>query len=689
MRQTTRAVALLLALESTQAADLTGSEILAKETGFQDAAAFWNGAQPATATNRLASRTAAYAIVKANNTWGWTTTSYQTAKAVDTSTNWTAVISTNVLAAGSTCVNCVAGGTGVWCSRTFSYWLTASYDYQYTLTAGDEGMNSKIQTQTDIAKGQYDGGSCCNTKTLFLALANGTATDWTFNKTQTAAGAVTGVAPACAATANASLVKTGSGDNAWAATTLDIDDTAFTSWWCSNGLYKTLTATSTGSQNGIQVWEVGSNQRLELALVGCPQRASLCGGGADHVQQVTSSAVNIAVAATALGLGEKCTWVGWSYAYAPTFAMTDASSKGITTGNWQIHTMEYVGAAAYSGATGALQENASTTGYQPADTALSVETFLPTLTMPAVQFATLRTWYGAGGADGVTTEILNGYPSNWYAPGMQSQAATAAELKDVAGQQWGNVSHFPASGYYSASTAPAAGSGATYGAVGSSRFDARVVRYMPAQVAQAVWTAGNALMTQYAGELNSYNTAKATWDAYVAILTKNSKMDAFAAAFSPPKAPTVPPLPNKPWTPNKYSGYVKMTPAQKATMVKNSAGATTLTQGAQPTAQQFWTSLDAAQTIGGWGVFTAQIFTYRAGYGKSFGTIGYSGESTSGSLSAVWNYVWTCSADTQSNQGPTEVCDQTFTPSSATQTSADLQAASSGRATTGANGATT
>jgi len=72
---------------------------------------------------------------------------------------------------------------------------------------------------------------------------------------------------------------------------------------------------------------------------------------------------------------------------------------------------------------------------------------------------------------------------------------------------------------------------------------------------------GTALSTLYAGKLTSYNTAKATWDAYVAILAKNAKTDAFAAAFSPPKAPTVPPLPNMPWTPATYSGYLKQTPA--------------------------------------------------------------------------------------------------------------------------------
>lgn len=165
---------------------------------------------------------------------------------------------------------------------------------------------------------------------------------------------------------------------------------------------------------------------------------------------------------------------------------------------------------------------------------------------------------------------------------------------------------------------------------------------MPAQVAQSVWAAGDALLKQYDTELGSYNTAKTTWDAYVAILSKNAKMDAFAAAFSPPKAPTVPPLPNKPWAPAAYSGFVAQTAAEMALMKANSAGKIALLKDAQPTAQQFWTSLDAAQTVGGWGSWTATILTYRAGWGKSFGTIGYSGQATAGSLSVVWNPKWAC-----------------------------------------------
>merc|ERR1711998_654070 len=146
----------------------------------------------------------------------------------------------------------------------------------------------------------------------------------------------------------------------------------------------------------------------------------------------------------------------------------------------------------------------------------------------------------------------------------------------MGGQAWGNVANMPASTYYSGTAAVAAGSGSTYGAVGGAGFDFRVVRYFPAQVAVSVWNAGNGLLTAYNAAVTSYTAAKTTWDAYVAILEKNAKMDAFAAAFSPPKAPTVPPLPNLPWVPAAYSGYVKQTPAENATMLANSGSANTM-----------------------------------------------------------------------------------------------------------------
>ena len=61
---------------------------------------------------------------------------------------------------------------------------------------------------------------------------------------------------------------------------------------------------------------------------------------------------------------------------------------------------------------------------------------------------------------------------------------------------------------------------------------------------------GKAVATAYTTAKTSYDSAKTTWNNYVAILTKNAKVDAFSAAFAPPKAPTVPPLPNMPWLPD-------------------------------------------------------------------------------------------------------------------------------------------
>ena len=370
---------------------------------------------------------------------------------------------------------------------------------------------------------------------------------------------------------------------------------------------------------------------------------------------------------------DKCTWAASATEYAPTFALgagTDA--LGITTANWVIHSMEYTTAnAAYDSAVGSLREAASGSGWPGATAGVTVETYLPYFAMPGEQYATLRTWYGYGGPIGgtptkITTGALKDQQANWYAPGQNSFSNTAANsalVAEITGQAWGNVANMPASTYFSGSTV-AANSGSTYGALGSAAFDFRVVRYFPAQVAVSVWNAGNSLLTAYNAAVTSYTAAKTTWDAYVAILEKNAKMDAFAAAFSPPKAPTVPPLPNLPWVPAAYSGYVKQTAAEYATMLANS-GATgaTLASGAQPTAQQFWTDLGAAQSLGGWGSFTAQLFTYRP-FSKSFGTIGYSGDANATALSAVWKPQWTCgAASTAASSSP---CVGLYTPTSTT-----------------------
>jgi hypothetical protein len=232
--------------------------------------------------------------------------------------------------------------------------------------------------------------------------------------------------------------------------------------------------------------------------------------------------------------------------------------------------------------------------------------------------------------------------SSWFTPGNSglSNIAAVNTLVNKGGSQfYGNVATISDSTYIDAKAAAltgTAGSG-NYGLVNTNvKFDFRQVRYVPAAVVQSVYSTGSALATSYNAKVNEYNTAKTIWNNYVAILSKNAKMDAFAAAFSPPKAPTVPPLPNLPWTPNAYTGFLKQTTLQATNFAKNTGAFNT---SAQPASNQFWTSLDAAQSIGGWGSWTAQIMTYRAGWGKSFGTIGFSADVAS---SFVWNNNWMC-----------------------------------------------
>jgi hypothetical protein len=93
-------------------------------------------------------------------------------------------------------------------------------------------------------------------------------------------------------------------------------------------------------------------------------------------------------------------------------------------------------------------------------------------------------------------------------------------------------------------------------------------------VAQTNWATGTAALATYNSALSTYKTAKTTWDNYVAILEKNASQDAFAALFSPPKAPTVPPLPNKPWLPAAYSGYVRATQQELYGFQKNASTVT-------------------------------------------------------------------------------------------------------------------
>ena len=51
---------------------------------------------------------------------------------------------------------------------------------------------------------------------------------------------------------------------------IDAATTAYSGWWCSNGLYKTVQSAGNITLNAQQVIPQGVNKRKELAQVGCP-----------------------------------------------------------------------------------------------------------------------------------------------------------------------------------------------------------------------------------------------------------------------------------------------------------------------------------------------------------------------------------------------------------------------------------
>jgi hypothetical protein len=263
-----------------------------------------------------------------------------------------------VVVPGSGCMQCLGkDSTNVWCSRTYSYLITTATTplYQYEQTTGAKAMQAQIPAADGAdSKGDYDGGACCDTNANFqtytgaVAAAAAPTTVWKYTAAQSkVSGGVAGTAAGCPAIKNTAFTTTGTGG---AATTdfgqgaLDDATVAWSSWWCSNGLYKTVTSGTAGLLNGTQLFLSGSNQRRELARVGCPQKAAFCGktAAADikdiFTAGLTSTAVVIEVATTSdFTYNEKCTWAAGSYAWAPTFAFSTGATSGapgITTPNW-------------------------------------------------------------------------------------------------------------------------------------------------------------------------------------------------------------------------------------------------------------------------------------------------------------------------------------------------------------------
>ena len=191
MRQTSRAVALLLALESAQAS-VTVTDIgatYAKETGsteeFQDFAAAWNVANPAyggttARPSNLSNRQGAYQTEFSATTWTWGAVTIQKANTVATKFTGSksdlvtdiAIADLVVVKPGSGCMACLGSSmSNVWCSRTYSFLVTTSSSpkYQYEQVTGALSMARETPTTDTLAKeGAYDGGSCCDTNANFL-----------------------------------------------------------------------------------------------------------------------------------------------------------------------------------------------------------------------------------------------------------------------------------------------------------------------------------------------------------------------------------------------------------------------------------------------------------------------------------------------------------------------------------------
>jgi len=153
---------------------------------------------------------------------------------------------------------------------------------------------------------------------------------------------------------------------------------------------------------------------------------------------------------------------------------------------------------------------------------------------------------------------------------------------------------------------------------------------------------GTAVAALYNTKKTSYDSAKTMWNNYVAILTKNAKVDAFAAAFAPPKAPTVPPLPNMPWMPDVSATLSQASAQAQASALNPANSSNNINSALQPATNQFWLVDDSVPlaTGGGWGSFTAAVLTYRKGWGKSFGTIGYEDNTDSAKMGAVYKQAW-------------------------------------------------
>jgi hypothetical protein len=276
MRQTSRAVALLLAVESANAAFTLNFP--APTAGVAYDANVFNPTiseqgNPSN-SNQLNGRTAGYVnkVTTFNAQAGATWTALVTNKAVLPGTGGTNALSITV-AGASGCMACL-NKAGVWCSSTYSYLSTSATFQQDAITAGTNSTFAPGVGVT-VTGAANDNGSCCETDALFNTFIftqtqrNTSVAHTVHDNTTSQAGAgLAMVAPACVAITNTVSGTDAAGN--FGVSEIEATTVAYSGWWCSNGLYKTVQSNGNITLNAQQVIPQATNKRKELAQVGCP-----------------------------------------------------------------------------------------------------------------------------------------------------------------------------------------------------------------------------------------------------------------------------------------------------------------------------------------------------------------------------------------------------------------------------------
>lgn len=189
---------------------------------------------------------------------------------------------------------------------------------------------------------------------------------------------------------------------------------------------------------------------------------------------------------------------------APTFKL-EKVSEGLglnVNSGWIVHHMEYT-------AGGIAQHTVGTNSqYITTSQSLDPSSFVPLFTMPSETYDKLRTWYGKG-TSAISTD-------NWYAP--YQNGGTDSNLA-LMRQRYGDVVAFVST------TAPTNSATGDWSDATPPTYDARVVRYFPAMIAQQEHAHGKLVVDKYNLAVLAYNSIRETWENYVVILKKEQKLN--------------------------------------------------------------------------------------------------------------------------------------------------------------------